>query len=169
MRTKFEDTGEHCDTVNKFMKYFSTKMMNKQAWWIDPFHLPLINKIRCESMSYEDNMYRFNPWTSRDPYIRNVPKENVPTEIRSIMDKADCNYISFCTTDHNYGSLMTYSRKGMRYNKSLDPEDIDKDEFAQLILNTLVDQKYILDSDEFVRTDYRNTIAAKEIAKKYNL
>jgi len=170
----FEDHKEHCYIVKKYMKYFSSKRMNKLAWWIDPFHLPRINEMLCESISYYDNDYhgdgyQFSPWSSSDPYIRNVPKDDVPIEIREIMDLVDCDYITWCTTDHNYGYLMGYSKKGMSHSKSLDPDDIDEDEFAQKILKTLIDKKYLIDPDENKRRDYIDNIKAKKIAKKYNL
>jgi len=144
-----EDNTKHCRTVEKFMKYFHSKMMNKQAWWIDGFHLPKIDNIFCDSMSYDKDteLYRFSPFLSKDKWIRDINKENVPPSIRSIMDKVGCDYIDFCTMDHNYGYLMSYNKEGMRYSKSLDPKHIDEDEFAQLILETLVDQKFKLKND----------------------
>jgi len=67
----FEEHKGHCDVVKKYMKYFSSKRMNKLAWWIDPFHLPRINEMLCESISYYDNDYhgdgyQFSPWSSSD-------------------------------------------------------------------------------------------------------
>lgn len=141
-----QDNTKHCKTVEKFMKYFHSKMMNKQAWWIEGFHLPKINDMLCDSMSYDKDteLYRFGPYLGRDEWIRDITKENVSPAIRSIMDKVDCDYITFCTSDHNYGYLMVYNKLGMRYSKSLDPEDIDDDKFAQQILETLIDQKFEL-------------------------
>lgn len=166
---------KHCDVVEKYMKYFKSKRMNKLAWWIDPFHLPKVNEMLCESISYYEegsyhgNGYTFSPWASTGEYMRDVPKEHVPKEIREIMDLADNTYISWCTTDHNYGYLLSYHKNGMRYSKSLDPDDIDKDEFAQKILKTLIDKKYLIDPDEKKRIDYVDTIKAKKAGEKYNL
>ena len=141
-----EDNVKHCETVEKFMKYFSTKMMNKQAWWINSHHLPKIDGMSCDSISYnkEKETYDFGPNFSGDKWIWEVPKDNVPPSIRSIMEKSDCSYISLTTSDHNYGCLMYYKTSEMSYSKSLDPVDVDKDEFAQYILETLVDQTFDL-------------------------
>ncbi len=177
MRLKlFEEYGEHCDVVKKFMKYFSSKRMNKLSWWIDPFHLPQINDMICDSVSVDEDGYRFGPWASKDSWIRNVPKEQVSPSIRNIMDKVDCDYITFCTTSHNYGTLMGYNKKGMRYSKSLDPDDVDKDEFAQQILETLVDQNFIIDEDVDKMVEYEKKhkeelfiSEAEGEGEKYNL
>jgi len=57
----------------------------------------------------------------------------------------------------------------MRYNKSLDPKHIDDDGFAQKILETLIDKKYIIDSDKAKRVDYINNIKTEIESEKYNL
>jgi len=71
---------------------------------------------------------------------------------------------------------MGYSKKGMSYSKSLDPDDIDDDEFAQKILETLIDNSFIIDEDESKRLEHerahKEEMLRKEAEKegeKYNL
>ena len=141
-----EDTTKHCPTVEKFMKYFKMKMMNAESWFIDSKHLPKINDKFIASIKYdkEDEIYNFYPSNSHHDIIWGVEAEYVTPSIRKIMEKSECNYINFSTTEHNYGSLLYYKTESMRYTKSLDPDDIDEDKFAQYIMETLIDQKFEL-------------------------